>query len=46
MAWSTMAAEFHKVCDVNANRTVSDNVTFYAWSKKPVTVTFDVNGNG
>jgi len=50
MAWSTMSNEFHTACDVNAvpnddNHVIKD-VTFYAWSKKTVQVTFDVNGNG
>lgn len=48
MAWSTMPNEFHTVCAVNGTvpaAQLSDNVTYYAWSKKHVTVTFDVNGN-
>jgi hypothetical protein len=46
MAWSTMSNEFHTICQVNGSITPTDTVTYYAWSKKYVKITFDVNGNG
>jgi hypothetical protein len=46
MAWSTMPNEFHTACQVNGSITPTDSVTYYAWSKKYVKITFDVNGNG
>jgi hypothetical protein len=41
-----MPNEFHTACQVNGSITPTDSVTYYAWSKKYVKITFDVNGNG
>jgi hypothetical protein len=40
-----MPNEYHTACAVNGSINPTNNVTYYAWSKKTVTVTFDVNGN-
>jgi hypothetical protein len=45
MGWSTMLNEYHTACAVGGTITPTDTVTYYAWSRKPVLVIFDVNGN-